>query len=126
MGYKKFNIYEGVNISEKLLSFGIILGIVALTAMIIIGSRAGLTASFVSEGGEKIALQHLRYGQHVKEPNAPTRSGYTFIGWYKDSEGKNKFDFASERLQDDVTLYAGWQKNSSTDRRSNTEKKMLY
>ena len=36
MAYKKFNLYEGVKISEKILSVAIVLGLVALAVIIIV------------------------------------------------------------------------------------------
>ena len=37
----------------------------------------------------------------------PTRSGYTFVGWYYDSDFANEA-FADDPLTSDVTLYAKW------------------
>ncbi len=108
MGYRKFNIYEGVRISEKVLSAGILTGLAALTVAIAIGSSTGFTASFDTGGGQMIREQHLRYGETVKEPSAPTREGYVFDGWYTDSARTLKYDFEHDRLQDDITLYAAW------------------
>lgn len=40
-------------------------------------------------------------------PADPVREGYTFIGWYRDSEMKCPFDY-SVGITDDTELYAGW------------------
>ena len=42
----------------------------------------------------------------VSEPAAPTRDGYTFLGWYT-AEGE-KWDFAKDVVTADMTLYAKW------------------
>jgi uncharacterized repeat protein (TIGR02543 family) len=45
----------------------------------------------------------------------PTKSGYTFLGWYYDSDFTNEA-FAGDLLTGDVTLYAMWgEKNKMTD-----------
>lgn len=46
-------------------------------------------------------------GKTVKEPADPTRSGYTFKGWYTKSSGGSAFDFDSG-ITKDITLYARW------------------
>ena len=109
---KKFNIYEGITISEKKLSVGIIIAIAVLIALMVIGSSIGFTASFESEEGKIISSQHLRYGDRVAEPPVPSREGYVFSGWYTDKEHTNLYDFENARLRDDITLYAHWKKTS--------------
>lgn len=109
MSFKKFNIYDGVRVSEKVLSFSIIVGLGALAILIIIGSRAGFTVNF-NTGDTVVAEQRLRYGDTVKEPQTPTREGYVFDGWYADSARTVKYDFENKTLNDDMTLYAAWHK----------------
>ena len=44
------------------------------------------------------------------EPPVPTRTGYTFAGWYTDaatSAGK-EFQFGTTKVTDNITLYAKW------------------
>jgi uncharacterized repeat protein (TIGR02543 family) len=45
---------------------------------------------------------------HIASPADPTRSGYAFDGWYKESECTNAFDFTTEVVTDDLILYAKW------------------
>lgn len=114
MAYKKFNIYEGVSVSAKVISFAIIGGLLSLIIIISAASRQGLTVNFDTGDGKVLAEQHLRYGQKVNEPASPTRDGYIFDGWYIDEERTLKYDFEKEKLRDDITLYAGWQRADST------------
>ncbi|XRG78623.1 InlB B-repeat-containing protein [Rossellomorea sp. GAMAL-10_SWC] len=44
----------------------------------------------------------------------PTRTGYTFQGWYKDAEGKTAWNFETDKVSDDMILYAKWSINSYT------------
>ena len=60
-------------------------------------------------------------GQTVQAPANPTRSGYTFAGWYTQATGGEKFDFDSA-VTGDVTVYARWKKFVMTDPDSTVEK----
>ena len=41
---------------------------------------------FESNGGTEIERQRIQKGKKAKEPTEPTKDGYTFYGWYIDSE----------------------------------------
>ena len=71
MAYKKFSIYGGVKISERAISAAIIIGLIALAAVMVIGNRIGFTASFES-AGRVVEVQHLHYGERVERPSDPT------------------------------------------------------
>ena len=49
-------------------------------------------------------------GQTVTAPTAPTKEGYTFTGWYTDEACQNAYEFSTP-VTDNLTLYAGWEKN---------------
>lgn len=65
------------------------------------------TATFSSGGGSSVDTQSVRYGGRVLYPPVPSRSGHIFVGWYRDQELTEPFDF-SEKIYEDITLYAGW------------------
>lgn len=44
----------------------------------------------------------------MTQPDAITRQGYEFIGWYKDEGCENAFDFNAEKVTGNLILYAGW------------------
>lgn len=54
----------------------------------------------------------VEHGKTVIRPTNPTRSGYTFSGWYTEASGGSKFDF-STAITSDFTLYAHWTSASS-------------
>lgn len=56
--------------------------------------------------------QVVKAGEKANEPSAPSRSGYTFNGWYTKTTGGTKFDFGTE-ITSDITLYAHWSLSSS-------------
>ena len=47
-------------------------------------------------------------------PAAPTATGYTFGGWYKEAGCTNAWDFANDVVTSDITLYAQWTANTNT------------
>ena len=53
-------------------------------------------------------------GSKLSAPEAPTETGYTFGGWYKESACTNAWNFATETVTGDVTLYAKWTVNKYT------------
>ena len=46
--------------------------------------------------------------QSTSTPN-PTRVGYELVGWSKDREGADLWDFENETIEGDVILYAVWE-----------------
>ncbi len=64
------------------------------------------TVSFDSNGGSDVKDQTIPYGSTASKPDDPTRSGYTFKGWYLDGE---PYDF-SKPITGDCKLVAEWEK----------------
>ena len=54
----------------------------------------------------------VAYGSTITAPTAPTEAGYTFGGWYKESSCTNAWDFSTDTVTEDKTLYAKWTQNS--------------
>ncbi|EAF5857868.1 InlH/InlC2 family class 1 internalin [Listeria monocytogenes] len=70
------------------------------------------TASFDNDG--KITTQKVTYQSLLEEPAAPTKTGYTFKGWYDAKTGGTKWDFATGKMPaGNITLYAQFTKNDS-------------
>jgi len=64
------------------------------------------TVTFDSKGGSKVAKQTVEEGKKATEPKAPTKSGYTFKGWYLEN---TKYNF-SNKVTKNLTLIAKWEK----------------
>ena len=68
------------------------------------------TITFDSLGGTEVAKQSVKYKEKVVKPTDPTKTGYTFKGWYLNGE---LFDFNSE-INNAFTLQAHWEANKLT------------
>ena len=66
------------------------------------------SVTFNAQGGSGVNPQLVADGGHATEPAAPTKTGYTFAGWYKDSALTQAWDFGADTVTADVTLYAKW------------------
>lgn len=64
--------------------------------------------AFDSMGGSEVPSQRVLAGNPVRRPDAPTRDGYAFSGWYEDTEYADIWDFDVERVDSNMTLYARW------------------
>lgn len=66
---------------------------------------------FDSLGGSYVYPQTLEPGEKATIPAAPTKKGYVFDGWYKDTNYAVSWNFDTV-VTSDVTLYAKWTKAS--------------
>ena len=44
---------------------------------------------------------------------APTRTCYKYVAWYEDAKLKTKWNFETDKVTVNTTLYAGWKKNNN-------------
>ena len=69
------------------------------------------TVTYNSNGGTVVKPETVTYGNKATKPTNPTRSGYTFAGWYTDNEKFfNKYDF-NTLVTGNIILYAKWNTN---------------
>ena len=54
------------------------------------------------------------YNQTATAPTAPTVTGYTISGWYKEEKCENEWKFDTEPVTEATTLYAKWTANTYT------------
>jgi hypothetical protein len=55
------------------------------------------------------ATQPVAHGGLLTEPIDPARSGYNFLHWASDIYGATAWNFSSDTVTSDLTLYASWQ-----------------
>ena len=70
------------------------------------------TVTFDSNGGSAVSSQSVAFGSLVTTPSAPSKLGNTFAGWYSDSGLTTLWNFATNTVGHDVTIYAKWTVNS--------------
>ncbi len=66
------------------------------------------TVTFETSGGSYVAKQSVVYGEKANAPANPTKTGYTFAGWYKEQSFKNIWAFSTDTVAKDIVLYAKW------------------
>ena len=67
------------------------------------------TLEFEPNNGEEATTMQVVEWETATEPSpAPTKDGYTFVGWYSDEELTQAFDF-SIAITGDITLYTKWE-----------------
>lgn len=64
--------------------------------------------SFNSNGGSTVTNQTVSYSGYAAEPEAPTRTGYAFAGWYANAGLTNAFNFTTMAITNHTTIYAKW------------------
>lgn len=64
--------------------------------------------SFNSMGGSVVQSQSVADGELATEPAAPTKTGFTFGGWYSDLDLTVAWNFSSDTVDSDMMLYAKW------------------
>lgn len=69
--------------------------------------------SFESNGGTEIDNQKVNYNSPAVNPDIPEKAGYTFSGWYQDSQLLQAFDFNTSLTQN-INLYAKWKSSTAT------------
>ena len=69
------------------------------------------TITFNSNGGSNVEDIVALYNSNITMPTNPSKAGYTFVGWYSDSNLTSEFIFDKMPL-DGATLYAKWEKST--------------
>ena len=70
------------------------------------------TVTFNVQGhGTAPGSVEVNEGGKVTKPTDPSAEGWTFGGWFKEAACTNAWDFASDTVTANVTLYAKWTEN---------------
>lgn len=71
-------------------------------------SSDNYTVTFNSQGGSTVSNISSAYNSTITAPVAPTKTGYTFGGWYKEATCINAWNFTTDKVMANTTLYAKW------------------
>ncbi len=70
------------------------------------------TVVFKLNNGQPDVTVTVQEGNIVTKPEDPVRDGYTFAGWFADEDLVIPWDFATDKITSDTTIYASWAKNN--------------
>lgn len=104
---------------KKFLSIvSIALLIVAMTlSMVACNKTETVTLTlYDNDGTTVLSTQKVEKGKAPTMPEAPTKEGFTFKGWFVTPTSAKAFDFDAP-MKEDAKAYAQWQDNSFTDTR---------
>ena len=83
---------------------------ITLYATWVISSYA---VTFNSQGGSSVLGVNANYNTKITAPTAPTWAAHNFVGWYKEPSCINAWNFSTDVITSDTTLYASWVENIS-------------
>ena len=66
------------------------------------------TVEFETYDGSRVNKVSVNQNNRLTQPKNPTKEGFIFDGWYKDENFVNKWNFQSDIVLSDMTLYAKW------------------
>ncbi|WP_461486062.1 T9SS type B sorting domain-containing protein, partial [Pedobacter sp.] len=66
------------------------------------------TVTFNSKGGSAVNPINQFHGLKIMSPANPVLANFNFGGWYKDENYITRWDFATDLLEANTTLYAKW------------------
>ncbi len=90
----------------------LVVAVIGFAGIAIFGNNKKMCAvNFESNGGSKVAGTEIVCGRTVKEPDSPTKEGFSFEGWILEGD---PFDF-STGIYKNATLVAKWKANSGTE-----------
>lgn len=67
-----------------------------------------VTFDVQGHGRAPVAYTGISCGNTIDSPEEPTAEGYRFDGWYKDTACTKPWNFETDTVQSDLTLYAKW------------------
>lgn len=105
-GYTFNGWYSDSNLTSSVSGSTVISEDTILYAKYTSDSATYYTVTFMSDGAEYLSTE-IEENSTVNRPNDPTKSGYTFGGWFTEEACENEFNFATQ-ITADTTLYAKW------------------
>ena len=66
------------------------------------------TVTFDAQGGSPVAPLEVEHGKTIAKPADPAKGSFAFDGWYKESTCTTPWNFATDTVTADITLFAKW------------------
>jgi uncharacterized repeat protein (TIGR02543 family) len=63
---------------------------------------------YIENGGSNVQDLTVGYDESLTEPVTPTKLGHTFLGWFRDSDFATQWNFETDQVTVNTTLYAKW------------------
>jgi uncharacterized repeat protein (TIGR02543 family) len=83
------------------------------TAIVTVLQPLTYTVTFNSNGGSTVSsITNVKENEKINKPTDPNRSGYSFDGWYKEAGLTTPWNFANDKVTQNITLYAKWTEES--------------
>ena len=70
--------------------------------------------TFDAQGGSEVEPMTVNKGDKLAKPTNPTKENCSFFGWYKDAAYTSAWEFATDVVNEDITLYARWSNPGET------------
>ncbi|CAK7032347.1 MAG: hypothetical protein PARBA_03901 [Parabacteroides sp.] len=90
-----------------------VMGNVTIYAKWVEAARA-CVVTFDAQGGSEVEPLTVNKGEKLAKPTNPTKENCSFLGWYKDDAYTTPWEFATDVVNEDITLYARWSNPGET------------
>ncbi len=70
---------------------------------------------FDTNGGSDIPSQKIVKNEKIERPEDPIKNNDIFIGWYKENTFNTPWNFASDVVTENITLFAKWEEKNTTE-----------
>ena len=84
---------------------------VAAENMVLYGKTGECRVTFETGIEQSLPVLTTHYGMTIEEPSGLVFEGHTLCSWYTDSDFTDRWDFESDTVKEDMTLYARWLEN---------------
>ena len=79
-----------------------------LTLLLILFLLPRKKVTFDTMGGSEVKPKRVLKNRKLKAPQAPRKYRQIFGGWYRDAEHTIPWNFAADKVAEDMVLYAKW------------------
>ncbi len=78
------------------------------------------SVSLDSQGGSAVdAITDIASGSKITKPTDPTKTNFTFGGWFKEAACTNQWDFSTDTVTSTRTLFAKWTASNDNNNNNN-------